>query len=60
MSISNEQLQLIERQLNLPGVGVLDVDITDERIAGSIYICVRSDSRETNNGAWGTSNLAHR
>jgi hypothetical protein len=44
MSISNEQLQLIERLLNLPGVGVLDVDIIDERIAGSIYIFVRSDS----------------
>jgi hypothetical protein len=44
MSISNEQLQLIERLLNLPGGGVLDVDIIDERIAGSIYICVRCDS----------------
>jgi hypothetical protein len=44
MSISNEQLQLIDRLLNLPGGGVLDVDNVDERIAGSIYIRVRSDS----------------
>lgn len=31
MSISNEQLQLIERLLNLPGVRVMDADIANER-----------------------------
>jgi len=31
MSISNEQLQLIERLLNLPGVRVLDADVFSER-----------------------------
>jgi len=33
MSVSNEQLQLIERLLNLPGVRVLDVDLVNEREA---------------------------
>jgi len=33
MSISNEQLRLIERLLNLPGVRVLGVDIINEREA---------------------------
>ncbi|SRR6266542_1937539 len=31
MSISNEQLQLIERLLNLPGVRVMDADVVGER-----------------------------
>jgi hypothetical protein len=33
MSVSNEQLQLIERLLNLPGVRIPDVELVNEREA---------------------------